>query len=703
MSHTKTHRRLLVATVLSAAITLSAWDGTSADEKSDLPAGHPRVSYENVKDIDAMAAALRQSLAKARTYSYSRAWWKWDRLRCRYVDHGRKDANALKVLNAVFQGALLDRYRALQARGEGDLLYIFFTTLRSGKREDVLVINGRKLLRDVHGGGYHGSWGGASRMRIYEELAKQGVLSQADKDLFKKIAQQSFHKHFIDFNKGHQGATNHAFGNAGGPAIALRLFPGGPQAAEARAWMDRVWKDLTGLGDWKEWTYYPYGPIFLHGLVDLAEERGAFKTHRSMLYAIGRRCLGFVHGGGVRGNPNSYAPATNTAERLAAIYRNPWQVGYYKVEQGARDGHFWYRMAKHFKNRQFLWAAVQVTLGGTPPDGKVPDEWQKAYDERFAVFNKMGIKPKCPIGKSSIGYISILKHMIPERLYLCPGRQSGKPFVSFFIYPERGSHLCSNAAGRLHEYCVDGAKLLGTAGKYNSGHIRQGGYDSLLVIDPKFKFPVNDKGVTDTNVDRGGKVIEKMLVAENKGDDSFGQFGFVDYFGEGSRWVRRTVLTAEGYLVVRDVYTAGKRVDGFQAGPCWLLRSDGDGKPPAHDPGRSWFDAPAWDHAWWQKNEKRVMVYIHPADGQTCGVAQHATSADISRTIKTNNSFAKAIVKTGEPKIFLSVLVPHGAGVAARDVVKTVTTNVDAKRGATAKIGKVTVRINADGSWEVKR
>jgi len=224
----------------------------------------PRASYESVKDIDAMETALRESLAKCRSYSFSRGWWEWDR------------------------------------------------------------------------------------------------------------------------------------------------FPDVPQADEARAWLERIWKDFSEFGDWKEWTYYPYGPIFLHGMVHFAAEMGKFETEREFLYAVGRRCLGFVHGGGVRGNPNAYASATFPEDRAMQeeIYADPWNRGYYKVEQQARDGHFWYRMAKHFENPEFLWAAEQVVLGGRPPDGKVPPEYLEAYNRRFAWFNARGIKPRVPGGKSSVGYPS---------------------------------------------------------------------------------------------------------------------------------------------------------------------------------------------------------------------------------------------------------------------------------------------------------
>ena len=72
-----------------------------------------------------------------------------------------------------------------------------------------------------------------------------------------------------------------------------------------------------------------------------------------------------------------------------------------------------------------------------------------------------------------------------------------------------------------------------------------------------------------------------------------------------------------------------------------------DNQPPSHDGKRNWFDAPAWDHTWWQKQKKRVLVYVHPAEGQSYGQAQHQSTADISRAINTNSSYAKATVKAG--------------------------------------------------------
>ncbi|HBV31555.1 MAG TPA: hypothetical protein DEB49_03810, partial [Verrucomicrobiales bacterium] len=90
-----------------------------------------------------------------------------------------------------------------------------------------------------------------------------------------------------------------------------------------------------------------------------------------------------------------------------------------------------------------------------------------------------GIKPSVPGSQSKIGYYSPLKHRAPERLYLGPGRESGKPFVSFYIYDRNNNymHCCDDAAGRLYEYCVDGAKFLHSSGKYNNRFWGQAAYD----------------------------------------------------------------------------------------------------------------------------------------------------------------------------------------------------------------------------------
>ena len=97
-------RQFLHAMGLSILLALTAL------AQDELLTGHPRESYHDVADIDAMEKAVREHFAAMERYSFSRSWWQWDRLRARFVDHGRKDVNALKILRAVFRGLIMDRH-----------------------------------------------------------------------------------------------------------------------------------------------------------------------------------------------------------------------------------------------------------------------------------------------------------------------------------------------------------------------------------------------------------------------------------------------------------------------------------------------------------------------------------------------------------------------------------------------------------------
>ncbi len=435
---------------------------------NDRYAPLPKTSYENAEDIDAEAEALRKSGVG---HSFSRAWWCWDRLLTRYQDNGCKDKNVLKILKAVLLGGVFDRYRELEKKGEADMFYIFY---------------GDVGQRDVHGGGAHGGWGSASRMRIYEALVKENMLNAEEQMLFKQIVIQSLSRKFVDFNNLERGANNRPYANNGGVAIALRLFPDMPRAKEINAWLNRLWRELAEYGDTTEVNFHPYGPLYFEGMVDLSENLNKFEMERDFIYALGKRYRDQLHGSGVKGCPNAGACVNRN---LKAISENPWQAAAFEP----KEVHMWYRMAKHFKDQTFLWAAEQALLGGKGPGGKIPAEYQKAYDERFKVFNDMRLKPKVPEGKSAIAYLSPLKHKVPERLYLHPGREAGKPFVSYYIYDRNNEymHCFDDSRGRLYEYVVDGTKLLHSSGKYNGISVGQGAYDMLIVLNPNEAFPFN--------------------------------------------------------------------------------------------------------------------------------------------------------------------------------------------------------------------
>ncbi len=839
---------LLVATAVQAA--------AAEDPKSS----HPRPSYSQYSDeeIKTLAEAVRESRP-----SMHRGGWEWDRLLTRYIDSGRKDKNELLILRAYFL-SMVDRYE--ESKKTGNPLTIFYN---------------------------HKSWGSGGRIRIFEELREQKAIAPEEEASFTQLVLDSLRIDFPDYSAIERGVNNRPYGINGGPAIAVKMFPDHPHAVRHKPWLDALWRELVEYGDTTETNYYPYGPLYLTGLIDMAEGMNKFETEREFLYNHFRRYLYYIHGGGVRGNPNSSA-GVNTAPR-EELYADPWNARYYAVEANTLDSAVWYRLAKEYKDPEFLWASEQVCLGGRPPeDVEVPSNYLDAYKRRYFWFIEHGIEPKVPKGGAAIGYYSEHKHKIPERLYLCSGRESGKPFASFYIYDRNNNymHYCDDSDGKLYEYCVDGAKFLHTTGKYTSGRagVGEGAYDMLTVLPPDMKFPMlegtgmdtptgdawklasmsikvalpsregpdsknwkfdseigkfrrtdepklgfsygnmdgywqlnNDYHLTSLRVGnfsegariqnvrlagpkgerillacdsipenlkielvgpngsapldgelrklalrvvdgsrrsgkcfevgpigeasqlaltieglgekfdgqneytrmsydfkgrgtggitpnvrtkpryftpmwhRGAILVRDDLKAENKGEDSFGQFTMRNYYGANSRWTRCSVLTKEGYLVVRDSYVPCSDVDGYQAAPCWSIKAEAGAAK-----GENWFDAPARDHAWWQKKKKRVILHLHQSGGLEMGQVEHRTSGDI-RGGNVQNSYAKATLRTGMPQVWLSVLRPYDEGEQASEIAKHIETSIGENGTATAKIGLVAVSIGRDGTWNVER
>jgi hypothetical protein len=230
---------------------------------------------------------------------------------------------------------------------------------------------------------------------------------------------------------------------------------------------------------------------------------------------------------------------------------------------------------------------------------------------------------------------------------------------------------------------------------------------------------LNDRTIAPSHDVRGGILVPESVRVEDRDGDSFGGFAYRNYFGALSTWTRETILTREGYLIVRDIYTAGEETDGYRVGPVWCLRADGkwiEGKhangqpwrkfenaPPAHDGKQNWFDAPAFDHAWWQSRRKRVLVYVHAAADQTYGQLQHRSTPDFSRDIYTNSSWAASIVKAGRPRTFLTVLLPFDDGGDVSALLGDLETEIDESGDASVRVGDVNASLRVDGQWFVKR
>ena len=193
---------------------------------------------------------------------------------------------------------------------------------------------------------------------------------------------------------------------------------------------------------------------------------------------------------------------------------------------------------------------------------------------------------------------------------------------------------------------------------------------------------------------RGAILEQDNLRSENKGDASYGRFTMRNYYGSRSRWTRQTVLTEEGYLIVRDDYTPCSDVDGYHASPCWSIVADENSVS-----GPNWFEAPARDHAWWQTKRKRLLLYLHPQENFTIGQVEHRTSQDIGGG-NVRNTFARATLKAGKTQTWLSVLRPFNDGEDPKAIASEIGSSIHPNGDATVEIGSTRVKIKADGAWE---
>ena len=80
------------------AIAFCGFVLAKAEANEELMSQHPQHSYTDVENIEDLEEVLRKALVNEEKYSFSRGWWRWDRLRQRYVDSGRKEENSLRIL-----------------------------------------------------------------------------------------------------------------------------------------------------------------------------------------------------------------------------------------------------------------------------------------------------------------------------------------------------------------------------------------------------------------------------------------------------------------------------------------------------------------------------------------------------------------------------------------------------------------------------
>lgn len=201
--------------------------------------------------------------------------------------------------------------------------------------------------------------------------------------------------------------------------------------------------------------------------------------------------------------------------------------------------------------------------------------------------------------------------------------------------------------------------------------------------------------------------------AEDKAQDSYGEYTLNNYFGFDTTLTRKIVLTAEGYLIVQDRLLPGKSTDGYAAGPVWQQYSAGDR-------GDNWFDSQgemktaAGQRLPWKALDgtavpaRNVLTYFERAEDRAFGI--HKASVTNNPT-PAATVYAKQPVRAGKPVTFVSVLVPHAPEEAAADTAARISVQTAGAGGLNSLVTilpsgsgskPVTIRIDA-ADWGVKR
>lgn len=202
----------------------------------------------------------------------------------------------------------------------------------------------------------------------------------------------------------------------------------------------------------------------------------------------------------------------------------------------------------------------------------------------------------------------------------------------------------------------------------------------------------------------------KSATVESRAGDSTGQVTFERYITDDTMLTRRIVLTAEGYLVIRDLLTPGPSMDGWNAGQLWQLYT-----MAAH--GDHWFcseDDGTYPNVSTNPtvDPTRQMLVRFAASGTTVNFEQSFQSYTYpnprglpARSFVTTYSERK--VTAGHPEVFSMVVVPNDPrSMSPEDLAKNVAVSQspDGATEATISLGAkpVVIRVN-DQTWSVKR
>ena len=92
------------------------------------------------------------------------------------------------------------------------------------------------------------------------------------------------------------------------------------------------------------------------------------------------------------------------------------------------------------------------------------------------------------------------------------------------------------------------------------------------------------------------------------------------------------------------------------------------------------------------KREKTSSGLYPSCYGPDLWTTQHESTPDFSCEVNTNSSWAASIVKIGEPKTFLSVIIPFSQGQDVADLLEQLATNLAADGKTSVKLERQLLR-----------
>ena len=198
---------------------------------------------------------------------------------------------------------------------------------------------------------------------------------------------------------------------------------------------------------------------------------------------------------------------------------------------------------------------------------------------------------------------------------------------------------------------------------------------------------------------------------EQRGRDAYGEVTFSRYIATDAQLTRRMVLTAEGCLIIRDRWFAGKSQPKWTAGQLWQFYA-------LKEHGADWFcsdDDGAFavpDGKGGTKSVTRRMLVKFATGPNTGTFVEENDQTYLAPNPKNRpqdkffTTGSRRNVSTGEEASFTLVVVPHAPGQDAKAIASGISFNetsdgVEVLLNPPAVIAAVRIGLSNSGSWKI--